>query len=102
MTSRIFLNLRSTAFDPPNDLQLQSVRALPVSSRQATPLECVRTTVVNLDTTLFATVSGVEGNEYINPEPMLSPPAPEATTKDCNHEVNIWRLMGINNAGLHG
>ena len=80
MTSRIFLNLRSTAFDPPNDSQLQYARAPPVSRRQATPLESVPVTVVNLDTTLFATVSGVEGNEDINPVLMHSVPAPEATT----------------------
>ncbi len=80
MTSRIFLNLRSTVFDPPNDLQVQYAHALRVSSSQAAPRESVRVTVVNLDTTLFAIVSGVEGNEYTDPEPVLSPPVPEGTT----------------------
>lgn len=82
MTSRIFLNLRSTAFDPLNDLQVQSALALPLSSRRAAPLVFVRATVVDLDTSLFATASGVEGNEYTNPGPVLSPPVPGTKPSD--------------------
>ena len=101
MTSRIFLNLRSTAFDPPNDLQSQYALTLPVNSRRAAPPEFVRATGVNLDTTLFATASGVEGNEYTSPGPVLSLPVPEAKLSDDIELRSRGGHMAIKNADLH-
>ena len=82
MISRIFLNLRSTAFDPPDDLHVHSTFALPISSRRAAPPVFARATVVNLDTSLFATASGVEGNEYNNLGPVLNLSVPETKPSD--------------------
>jgi len=70
----MFLNLRSAAFNPPDDQQVHSTLALalPLSSRQAASPVHLRAAGMNLDTTLFATVSSIEENAaYTNPEPEL-------------------------------
>jgi len=83
MTSRIFLNLRSAACNlPTNDLQVQSALALTLGSRHAAPAERVQATVMNLDTTLFATASSVEGNACTNPEPVPRWDVPETIPGD--------------------
>ena len=82
MTSRIFLNLRSAAFNPPGDLQTQLATDFPLGSRRAAPMASVQATsgrvptVGNLDTILFEIASSAEGNALGNLEGLLRRDAP--------------------------
>jgi len=77
MTSRLFLNLRSAGSSTPNHLQDQLATTFPLGKRQAMPPESVQVTsspalaAVNLDTTLFAMVSGVDRSTFSDQEQII-------------------------------
>lgn len=84
MTSRLFLNLRSAGSSTSNLTQSQLVTAIPLSNRQAMSPEYTQATssrtltAGNLDSTLFAMVSGVDQSVRSEQEQPLSWDATEA------------------------
>ena len=92
MTSRLFLNLQSVGSSTPILPQTQSVAAVPLGNSQATSPESSQATsggtltrAVNLDSTLFAMVSGVDRSVFSDQEQILSWDAAETKlSEDLN------------------
>ena len=78
MTSRLFLNLRSTGSSTPNSLQPNLTTALPMGNGQYSPPESGQTTsgskptAVTLDTTLFSMASHIDRSVFSDQEQMFS------------------------------
>ena len=70
LTSRLFLNLRSAAYNGPNYIHNQSTAAFPSRDRRDKPRESVQIIgrreikSINLTTTQFATPSSIERSTY--------------------------------------